>query len=121
MYCIRVRPPHRPSLSALLPAVRIASRRDSLFPQSSIDTPLARAPLFRARHTMVRRASTRASAMRTTAFATIVAVLAPHAAHAGAFEATDKNFDSAVMNSGKHVFAKFLAPWCVFDDARDRE
>ena len=59
--------------------------------------------------------------MRTTAFATIVAVLAPHAAHAGAFEATDKNFDSAVMNSGKHVFAKFLAPWCVFDDARDRE
>ena len=63
---------------------------------------------------MVRRTSTRASAMRTTAFATILAVLAPHAAHAGAFEATDKNFDSAVMKSGKHAFVKFLAPWCVF-------
>ena len=62
---------------------------------------------------MVRRTSTRASAMRTIAFATILAVLAPHAAHAGAFEATDKNFDSAVMNSGKHVFVKFDSPWCV--------
>jgi len=29
----------------------------------------------------------------------------------GAFEGTDKNFESAVMQSGKNVFVKFLAPW----------
>jgi len=29
----------------------------------------------------------------------------------GAFEATDKNFQSAVLGSGKNVFVKFLAPW----------
>jgi len=29
----------------------------------------------------------------------------------GAFEATDKNFDSEVLGSGKNSFVKFLAPW----------
>lgn len=29
----------------------------------------------------------------------------------GAFQATDKNFDSKVLDSGKNAFVKFLAPW----------
>jgi hypothetical protein len=29
----------------------------------------------------------------------------------GAVEATDKNFDDIVHNSGKGAFIKFLAPW----------
>jgi hypothetical protein len=29
----------------------------------------------------------------------------------GAIEATDKNFDDIVFNSGKGSFIKFLAPW----------
>jgi hypothetical protein len=29
----------------------------------------------------------------------------------GAFEATDANFDKAVLGSGKAAFVKFLAPW----------
>jgi hypothetical protein len=32
-------------------------------------------------------------------------------ANAAAFQATDKNFDSAVLGSNKNVFVKFLAPW----------
>jgi hypothetical protein len=50
-------------------------------------------------------------------FALVVAAIAAlfaSSADASAFLATDKNFDSAVLNSGKHAFVKFLAPWYVF-------
>ena len=49
-------------------------------------------------------------------FALVVAAIAAlfaSSAEASAFLATDKNFDSAVLNSGKHAFVKFLAPWYV--------
>jgi hypothetical protein len=29
----------------------------------------------------------------------------------GAYEASDKDFNSKVLESGKNVFVKFLAPW----------
>ena len=42
------------------------------------------------------------------AFATLALVAG---ADASAFVGTDANFDREVMNSGKHVFVKYLAPW----------
>jgi len=51
--------------------------------------------------------------MKLLAFLAALASVAVAGADASAFLATDKNFDSAVMNSGKHVFVKYLAPWCV--------
>jgi hypothetical protein len=38
-------------------------------------------------------------------------LLALASAKKGAVEATDKNFDEIVFNSGKGAFIKFLAPW----------
>ncbi len=51
--------------------------------------------------------------MKLFAFLVALASVAVAGADASAFLATDKNFDSAVMNSGKHVFVKYLAPWCA--------
>lgn len=51
--------------------------------------------------------------MKLLALIAALASVAVAGADASAFLATDKNFDSAVMNSGKHVFVKYLAPWCV--------
>ena len=56
--------------------------------------------------------------MKLFAFLVALASVAVAGADASAFLATDKNFDSAVMNSGKHVFVKYLAPWCVRDATR---
>lgn len=55
--------------------------------------------------------------MKLLALIAALASVAVAGADASAFLATDKNFDSAVMNSGKHVFVKYLAPWCVRCDA----
>lgn len=52
-------------------------------------------------------------------FAALVA-LSARGAEASAFLATDKNFDSAVLGSGKHAFVKFLAPWCARDRSETR-
>jgi hypothetical protein len=49
--------------------------------------------------------------MKLLAFLAALASVAVAGADASAFLGTDKNFDSAVMNSGKHVFVKYLAPW----------
>lgn len=49
--------------------------------------------------------------MKLFALLVALASVAVAGADASAFLATDKNFDSAVMNSGKHVFVKYLAPW----------
>jgi len=57
------------------------------------------------------RASKRRKRMKLFAFLVALASVAVAGADASAFLATDKNFDSAVMNSGKHVFVKYLAPW----------
>ena len=55
--------------------------------------------------------STMATTMRVVAL-TVLAILARvSGAHASAFVGTDANFDKAVMNSGKHLFVKYLAPW----------
>ena len=56
--------------------------------------------------------------MKLFAFLVALASVAVAGADASAFLATDKNFDSAVMNSGKHVFVKYLAPWCARDATR---
>ncbi len=56
--------------------------------------------------------------MKLFAFLVALASVAVAGADASAFLATDKNFDSAVMNSGKHVFVKYLAPWCARDAMR---
>lgn len=53
-------------------------------------------------------------------FAALVA-LSARGAEASAFLATDKNFDSIVLGSGKHAFVKFLAPWCARDRSHTRE
>ena len=42
------------------------------------------------------------------AFATLALVAG---ADASAFVGSDAYFDREVMNSGKHVFVKYLAPW----------
>ena len=57
--------------------------------------------------------------MKLFAFLVALASVAVAGADASAFLATDKNFDSAVMNSGKHVFVKYLAPWCARATRRD--
>jgi len=49
--------------------------------------------------------------MRAIAVLGLVALLVASADAKGAFLATDKNFDSEVLNSGKNAFVKFLAPW----------
>jgi hypothetical protein len=56
--------------------------------------------------------------MKLFAFLVALASVAVAGADASAFLATDKNFDSAVMNSGKHVFVKYLAPWYARDATR---
>jgi len=48
--------------------------------------------------------------MRLVSFL-LVGLLVVVVAAKGAFEATDKNFDSEVLGSGKNSFVKFLAPW----------
>ena len=58
--------------------------------------------------------------MKLFAFLVALASVAVAGADASAFLATDKNFDSAVMNSGKHVFVKYLAPWCARDATNER-
>jgi hypothetical protein len=43
---------------------------------------------------------------------TLLALLAATTSAAkGVFQATDKNFKSDVVGSGKNAFVKFLAPW----------
>jgi len=41
----------------------------------------------------------------------LLAIFVANVMAKGAFEATDKNFDSDVIGSGKNSFVKFLAPW----------
>ena len=50
--------------------------------------------------------------MATRVVAMVLTTLALVAgADASAFVSTDANFERDVMNSGKHVFVKYLAPW----------
>jgi len=49
--------------------------------------------------------------MRGVTLFALMAMMVGAVSARGAFEATDKNFNSAVLDSGKTAFVKFLAPW----------
>jgi hypothetical protein len=44
-------------------------------------------------------------------FAVLFSLMAVSAMAKGAFKASDKNWSSDVIGSGKNAFVKFLAPW----------
>jgi hypothetical protein len=59
-----------------------------------------------------RRARRATRTMATRVVAMVLTTLALVAgADASAFVGTDANFERDVMNSGKHAFVKYLAPW----------
>jgi hypothetical protein len=60
------------------------------------------------RRRRIRRKMATMARVVAMAFATLALVAG---ADASAFVGTDANFDREVMNSGKHVFVKYLAPW----------
>jgi len=64
---------------------------------------------------VVMRRKSRSLVARALALVAFASVAFASRAHAGAFQATDSNFESAVMNSGKNVFVKYLAPWYAIE------